>query len=191
MSLLNLPLELLVMITDHLSLAERFHLEEVCWHLRLTLRPYHRNLLQKLPWRIRLDFSRNRFHQTQIHAAWIKLGYFSNWDRLEKCPPIKPNQRHYVLIRTGFGGPMVKAICQYGARGKIHLDQGYLVRILDLQPEGISAKFTLGHIHGDIMTMEGKWRLLRDYKDGESQYHPTRGLIWRMDSHRLYEYLDT
>jgi hypothetical protein len=204
MSLLNLPIELLLMIMEPLTIAERLRLESVCRDLFLTLRPHNSHLLRKLPWRITVDYTRSYWHQTQIHAAWVKLGYFpksllntsnldSALDLMEDCRlNNRANERHYVLVRTGHGGPILTSICQFGSNIRINLERGYLPRILDLRDTGVPAKFILGQAQpcSDLLPLESEWRLLRDYDDRVTHYHPTRGLVWVMESHRLYESAD-
>lgn len=201
MSLLDLPLELLVMITDRLTIPERVRLEAVCWKLCMSMRPQNSRLLQRLPWRISIDYTRNRNHQTRVHGAWIKLGYFPKsllqtqnsdhvLDLIEDCGlTTLPDEQHYILIRTGWGGSILESICRYGREIRINFDRGYLPRILNLQLTGIPARFMLGQPDPDpeMIPLESEWQLLRNYGDSMTHYHPTRGTIWKIESHRLYE----
>lgn len=201
MSLLDLPIELLLMIMDYLTIPERLHLELVCRGLSILLAPYNYHLLRKLPWRISIDYTRDRQHQTRIHGAWIKLGYFSkslleiqNVDRvldlMEDCRlNSQPDERHFILVRTGYGGPIFESICQLGSKIRINFERGYLPRIVDLRTTGVPVTFMLGQAQPclDPIPLERDWRQLRDYGDRITHYHPTRGLVWVMGSHHLYE----
>lgn len=149
-----LPPELSLMIIDHLPLHDLVACCQTSWSMYNLYMPIVRSRLAKMPWKITVDFSRDRDHHIHIHYCWIKLGWFprdldqynmSNFQRLRRqlclsngfqqaslhlheccdiCPyTIDPT---YVVVRFGYGGPVLDSLLRYGRHPRLQMDKGFL-----------------------------------------------------------------
>ena len=74
----DLPVELLCLVADFLTLRSVVRLSSVCRRFYEIFRELAFKRLIKMPWSITFDFSRDRHHHIFIHKIWIKLGWFPN-----------------------------------------------------------------------------------------------------------------
>jgi len=229
--LLSLPNELLFEISTYLSLSDLIHVSLTCKDLYYIFGNIVDNVVKKMPWRICVDFARNSKHQTIIHTAWIKIGWFSYSysrsqllkygptyisDLLEECctlrsgNPVSFRDRHYMLVRTGKGGPILNQILKYGKQAKIHFHKGYLPTIIGLLNdeqsdqiksctshggacEYINANFLIGECRpsGHEINFEEDYKIIKEYGDNyvcEEYIHKDRYVVrWKIHSHILYE----
>lgn len=145
-SLIQLPNELLFLIATWLSVSDLGLISQTCIQFRQVFNVIMRIRVNKLPWRVTVDFSRDRSHHIVLHSATIKLGWFYRSHLVEEpehiknlvlescnqCQTSKFYRRKYVIIYSGFGGPFLDQLIQYGHQVRIRMTRGYYPIILGL-----------------------------------------------------------
>lgn len=156
-----LPLELSMMIIDYLSICDLLPCSQTCHAMRNLYRPIIFHRLREIPWQITVDFVRDLNHHIHIQHCWVKLGWFPKdidkynvtsmtdlyrkfrirgdfsmehlFLHLYECPDIiSLDLPNYVLVRIGFGGPVLESILRYGKHPRVQMTRGYLPFILGL-----------------------------------------------------------
>ena len=163
----TLPLELSMMIMEYLSVCDLVPCSQTSRAMRNLYRPVILDRLRKVPWQITIDFIRDEHHHIHVQYCWIKLGWFpkdidkygvtSMIDlyrkfRLERdsslehillqlyeCPdPSSIEYLNYVVVREGYGGPVLDSILRHGRYPRVRMSRGYVPFIYGLTDQSES-----------------------------------------------------